>query len=250
MEVQLLSYTPDALRLIFAAGKQCYSPEYAADIYNNTGLPFDKASKLVSYLKESGHTSVLEHATFSFAIKGVSRALTHQLVRHRLASYSQQSQRYVDLSVDAEFSDYVTPPKIVNNSKCNIKYSELMTKLQLLYNDFISEGIDPEDARYILPNAATTKIVVTMNCVALLHFFGLRCCTLAQWEIRHLAHKMLRICKDILPAVFEDSGSRCVSLGYCPENKKRSCGKYSTKQEVLEGFAAWKALQIPQENTI
>ena len=104
MEVQLLSYTPDALRLIFAAGRQCYSPDYAADIYNSTGLSIEKVEKLVSYLKESGHTSVLEHATFSFAIKDVSRALTHQLVRHRIASYSQQSQRYVDLSTEVDFS--------------------------------------------------------------------------------------------------------------------------------------------------
>ena len=249
MEVQLLSYTPDALRLIFAAGRQCYSPDYAADIYNSTGLSIEKAEKLVSYLKESGHTSVLEHATFSFAIKDVSRALTHQLVRHRIASYSQQSQRYVDLSTEVDFSEYIIPPKIASNSNLNVKYKNLMSSVQSLYNELVLNNILPEDARYVLPNAATTKIVLTMNCVALLHFFGLRCCTLAQWEIRQLSNKMLAFCKDILPAVFVDAGSRCISLGYCPENKKRSCGIYPTKQEVLAGFAAWKKQNLQEDLT-
>lgn len=241
MQIELLTYTPDALRLIFAAGRQCYSPDYAADIYNSTGLDMGAAEKLVAYLKESGHTSVLEHATFTFAIEGVSRALTHQLVRHRLASYSQQSQRYVDLSVDGEFTDYVTPPKIAKNFYLETRYKKLMQAIQKEYNFMVKEGIEPEDARYALPNAATTKIVLTMNCVALLHFFGLRCCTLAQWEIRILARKMLAMCKEVLPAVFEDAGARCNSLGYCPESKTRSCSLYPTKQEVLEGYAAFLA---------
>ena len=173
MEVQLLSYTPDALRLIFAAGRQCYSPNSAAALYNSTGLSIEKVEKLVSYLKESGHTSVLEHATFSFAIKDVSRALTHQLVRQSIASQSQQSQRYVDLSTEVDFSEYIIPPKIASNYNLSTKYKDLMSSVQSLYNELVLNNILPEDARYVLPNAATTKIVLTMNCVALLHFFGL-----------------------------------------------------------------------------
>lgn len=246
MKIKLLSVTPAALELIYAAGRQCYLDGWVGDLWvedlDDVCLvnPKDKEListpemvKLVNYLKESGHTSVLEHVKFTFAIDDVSRALTHQLVRHRLASYSQQSQRYVKMSVEFSLNNFITPPKIKNNSEALAVYEGVLRHIQATYNRLIALNIDPEDARYVFPNAAKTRIIVTMNCVALSHFFGLRCCTLAQWEIRNLANKMLSVCKEELPCVFEDSGSRCVSLGYCPESKKRSCGKYPIKKEAL-----------------
>jgi thymidylate synthase (FAD) len=246
MELRLLSVTPNAKELIFAAGRQCYTDGWIGDAWEEDSFGVvvrdlkdghacseKEITRLVTYLKESGHTSVLEHAKFTFAIDGVSRALTHQLVRHRLASYSQQSQRYVNLAVEFNIDDFVVPPKISKNSEAYLLYTQLMRDIQSTYNILVDGGIEPEDARYVLPNAAKTRIVLTMNCVALLHFFGLRCCTLAQWEIRDLANKMLAVCKEQLPCVFNETGSRCISLGYCPENYKRSCGKYPTKAQVI-----------------
>lgn len=246
MKVKLLSVTPNAKELIFAAGRQCYTEGWVGDSWeiqdnnivikdlNDGHTCSDKEiERLVNYLKESGHTSVLEHAKFTFAIDDVSRALTHQLVRHRLASYSQQSQRYVDLNVQFSIDNFVVPPKILKNEKAYLEYVDLLSKTQDVYNVLINLDIPAEDARYVLPNAAKTRIVVTMNCVALLHFFGLRSCTLAQWEIRNLSNKLLAICKENLPCVFNNAGSRCENLGYCPESSKRSCGKYPTKDQVL-----------------
>ncbi len=232
MKVRLMSVTPDALNLIYAAGRQCYSEDCAADIYEQN-IDKNDAAKLVTYLRNSGHTSVLEHVKFTFAIDGVSRALTHQLIRHRLASYSQQSQRYVELTCTFDIDNFVVPPKIADNVNAFSEYRVLLRNIQDTYNELIHLGIDPEDARYVLPNAAVTKIVVTMNCVALLHFFGLRCCSLAQWEIRDLADEMLCLCRKELPAVFENAGARCHSLGYCPESKRRSCGIFPVKAEAL-----------------
>ncbi len=248
MKVKLLTTTPNANELIFAAGRQCYASGWAGDTWqevedgivqvldlNDSHIcTLKEMEGLVSYLKESGHTSVLEHVKFTFAIDGVSRALTHQLVRHRLASYSQQSQRYVEFKLEFSPNNFVIPPKIKKNDLAYAKYINILKNIQDIYNDLINLGIDPEDARYVFPNAAKTRIVVTMNCVALLHFFGLRCCALAQWEIRNLSDVLLSICKDKLPSVFTSAGSRCINLGYCPENKQRSCGKYPIKLDALK----------------
>ena len=247
MEVKLMSVTPNAKELIFAAGRQCYTRGWVGDSWqevendkvqildlNDNHVCTEKEiTTLVSYLKESGHTSVLEHVKFTFAIDGVSRALSHQLVRHRLASYSQQSQRYVNLEMRFDLDEFVIPPKIKKNEEACINYVSILSDIKGTYNKLIALGIEPEDARYVLPNASKTRIVMTMNCVALLHFFGLRSCALAQWEIRNLSNILLKICKDKLPVVFNTAGSRCESLGYCPESKKRSCGKYKTKKEVI-----------------
>lgn len=190
----------------------------------------------------SGHESVLEHAVFTFEVKGVSRALTHQLVRHRIASYSQQSQRYVNMD---EF-EYVTPDWIeqswfddsegVGNGnwgsgRLKDLYDSEMERLASLYSLMVESGVPEEDARYILPNACTTNIIVTMNARELRHFFSLRCCERAQWEIRELANRMLKICKEVSPIIFEDAGPRCEQLGYCPEAK--GCG-LMPKKEVDE----------------
>ena len=176
----------------------------------------------------SGHESILEHAVYTFEIKGVSRALTHQLVRHRVASYSQQSQRYVSM----DGADYIRPesidrcldPATPDGCPMNIEYENTIRRCFETYRKMIEVGIPEEDARYVLPNACCTNIIVTMNARELLHFFSLRCCERAQWEIRMMANRMLRICKEISPKIFANAGPNCVMTGRCPEGE-RSCGR-------------------------
>lgn len=177
----------------------------------------------------SGHESVLEHAVYTFEVKGVSRALTHQLVRHRIASYSQQSQRYVNM----DGFDYVIPHSIENHPHFHKDvWEEHMESISEMYRELLDGGIPEEDARYILPNACTTNIIVTMNARELRHFFTLRCCNRAQWEIRELAEKMLKICKEVSPTIFDDAGPSCVRDGFCRE--QRSCGRAPKLEKVLE----------------
>ena len=229
MKVKLIAYTPNPDRVCDMAASTCVSEEIP--VLNNVfGAEAPKLNALKGALK-SGHESVVEHATFTFAISGVSRALTHQLVRHRMASFSQQSQRYVNMD---EF-EYVTPDSIRNKVGIwwnesegmftTLKvYDQLMNYIQELYTEMVRAGIPEEDARYILPNACCTNIVVTMNARELRHFFRLRCCTRAQWEIRELANKMLELCKEVAPVLFDGAGASCVATGRCPEGKK-SCGR-------------------------
>ena len=168
---------------------------------------------------------------------------SHQHVRHRIASYSQQSQRYV--ANDGYFTpeNFVTPPLISENEEANMLYTDILHYIQEGYNKLKALGIKSEDARYVMPNAAITRFLVSKNCVSLSHFFGLRCCKLAQWEIRDLANQMLTLCKEALPVVFDNAGARCVKAGYCSESKARSCGRYPTKDDVLEGYKLWKESQ-------
>jgi len=233
MNVQLLDATPNALSVIYSAGKQCYSDKFAMEFAGETDER--KMADFVRRLVSSGHESPLEHVKFTFAIEGVSRVLTHQLVRHRIASYSQQSQRYVRMD---DF-DFVIPPSIEEDEEARKEFIRLIEEIKRGYKK-IRERLEKvkgreavEDARFILPQAVETKIVVTMNARELLHFFRERCCARAQWEIRELANRMLAICKQYLPAVFEKAGAKCEYLGYCPEGKHRSCGKYPPKEEVL-----------------
>jgi thymidylate synthase (FAD) len=199
----------------------------------------DQQKELVRQIVTPGHESPLEHAKFTFAIEGLSRVLTHQLVRHRIASYSQQSQRYVK---ESDF-DYVIPPSVEEDEDMKRMYIETMKKIQETYksllNRFEQKGrqgeIVNQDARFVLPQAAETKIVVTMNCRELLHFFKERCCSRAQWEIRALAEEMLKFCKQRLPSVFDRAEAKCVGLGYCPEGEKLTCKRYPLKQEALGG---------------
>jgi thymidylate synthase (FAD) len=178
---------------------------------------------------ESGHASPVEHVSFTFAAAGVSRALTHQLVRHRIASYSQQSQRYVDGS---DFN-YVLPPAIAGNAQALACFEKCLAEIKQAYRE-IKEQLETdgrgdkaaEDARFVLPQAVETRIVFTMNCRSLLNFFEHRCCTRAQWEIRALAGQCLGLCREALPAVFGLAGARCERLGYCPEGEKFTCGRY------------------------
>lgn len=234
MEVKLLEVTPNAKELIYAACSQCYY-----DGWVGTKYPMDGSEKakdaLIKAVVASGHHSVIEHVYFTFAIDGVSRALTHQLVRHRIASFSQQSQRYVSSSGGFDVDDYVIPPSIMKYKDTFVDFVETLEQIQSNYNQLRDSGVPAEDARFLLPNATKTRIVVTMNCSSLLHFFGVRCCTASQWEIRKLANAMLAICKKKLDAVFENGGSKCIGLGYCQESKKRTCGKYPLKETFLNG---------------
>lgn len=239
MKVELVAFTPSPEAVCDLGARVCVSydvPELDEDL------------KALGHALASGHESVLEHASFSFAIEGISRACSHQLVRHRMASYSQQSQRYVKM----DGFEYVMPERIKNDFtniqlgwvdrwdpdedemiespnyvRINEIYSDILDTIGDIYKQMIESGIPEEDARYILPNACKTNLVVTMNARELRHFFSLRCCERAQWEIRELAERMLELVREVAPTLFEDAGPRCKALGYCPEAK--GCGKMPKK---------------------
>lgn len=227
LNVRLISHTPEPELTVATAAHMCYAGVSIEDLKKKVDRAY--AKKLIEKLIESGHWSVLEHTSFTFGIEGVSRSLTHQLVRHRVASYSQQSQRYVD---EKEFN-YVVPAKIKDNKETYKKFMEIIKQSQKAYSDLLKESIPKEDARFVLPNAAETRIIVTMNARSLLNFFERRCCTRAQWEIRELANEMLKQVKEVAPTIFENAGAICERLGYCPEHK--SCGRYLLKKNALKG---------------
>ena len=217
MHVELLYHTPDPERAVATAARLCYAPIGAAELMES--LSEERIRKVLTTILSSGHLSTLEHASYTFAIEGVSRALTHQLVRHRLASFNQQSQRYVKF---AEGIETVKPESIAADERASALFDEMIEKIEKAYQVLLDAGIPAEDARYLLPNAAETKIVVTMNIRELLHFFSLRCCNRAQWEIRELAWKMLELARPTAPFIFADAGPGCVR-GACPEGKM-TCG--------------------------
>jgi len=232
VRVTILEHSQDPLSLIYAACRQCYASGFAGDMFSEDLVERVKKSEFIAKIVASGHESPLEHVKFTFAIEGVSRALTHQLVRHRVASYSQQSQRYVK---ETDF-DFVTPPSIARNPKALAKFEETMRYIQQSYTEIgeclKSDGLKGEsvnqDARFVLPQASETKIVVTMNCRELIHFFKHRCCARAQWEIRALAQQMAALCHDVLPEVFPAKSAKCDYLGYCPEGTF-CCGRYPVR---------------------
>lgn len=211
MKVVLVSHTPDPEKVVAAAAKQCYSPRFAADIVDT--LEPDAAGEFIQRVVSWGHASVIEHVSFTLAIEGVSRTFTHQLVRSRIASYSQQSQRYVGF---ADFR-YVTPPSVERSEEARAVFAETMETVRAAYKRLTDLGVDKEDARYVLPNAAETKIVVTMNARSLLHFFELRLCDRAQWEIRQVAWEMLSLVREVAPSIFRKAGPTCVTQGICYE---------------------------------
>lgn len=230
MQVQLIAHTPAPEQVVAAATRLCHSAVGAAALKEN--ISAQRAQELVEKVIALGHTSTLEHVSFTFAIEGVSRALTHQLVRHRIASYSQQSQRYV---AEHDF-EYITPPSIANNDTARQKFVTLMEHIRQCYNELTALGIPREDARYVLANATETKIIVTMNARALLNFFRLRCCTKAQWEIRALAETMLAQVRQVAPHLFAHAGPPCVTDGVCREGS-RSCGRVKAAAPAAGGGA-------------
>lgn len=217
MKVTLITHTPDPEKVIASAAKLCYSSSDIENLMN--GLTLEKVEAFIKKLTELGHQSPLEHCSFTFGIEGVSRTLSHQLVRHRLASYSQKSQRYVK---EGQF-EYIIPPTISENEMCANIFEDFMKNSQWTYNFLIKNGVPAEDARFVLPNACETKLIMTMNIRSLLHLFEERCCNRAQWEIRSMANMMLDICKEIAPNLFMNAGASCVR-GRCKEGSM-SCGK-------------------------
>ena len=213
MKVTLISHTPDPLKVLYLAARTCYSPEPPSQME----IPSEeKIKKIIKNVYDRGHESVLEHVSFTFALEGVSRAMTHQLVRHRLASYSQQSQRYVRMKKE------VVVPESIKKRGFFEEFSKEIERIFSLYERMIENGIPEEDARYILPNATTSNIVVTMNLRELIHVAGLRLCFRAQWEIRRAVALMKWEVKKVNPFLSSFLVPRCVRLGYCPE--KESCG--------------------------
>lgn len=217
MRVELLYHTPDPERAVATAARLCYASVGASELMES--MPAERMRSVLKTIMDSGHYSTLEHASYTFAIEGVSRALTHQLVRHRLASYNQQSQRYVKFKNGVEV---VKPHTVCENPQAEAIFDEAVSAATEAYQKLLAAGIPAEDARYLLPNAAESKIVVTMNIRELLHFFEHRCCNRAQWEIRELAHAMLELVRPTAPYIFADAGAPCVH-GTCPEGKM-TCG--------------------------
>lgn len=230
LKVTLIAHTPDPEKTCALAARTCYS---ALDCGGLRELVEEKdQTAFLKRIVASGHLSVLEHASFTFFVEGVSRALLAQVTRHRIASFSVQSQRYVSL---AEGFGYIIPPRIRALGEDAVREFEgQMAQMQRWYGEWqeklggSGEGSN-EDARFVLPNACETHITVTMNARELLHFFSLRCCNRAQWEIREMAVEMLRLCKQVSPAIFENAGPGCVS-GPCPEGAK-TCGKAAEMRE-------------------
>lgn len=236
LRVELISHTPNPVALIYAAFRQCYHAGFVADMWPRLlSGDIDTAiqAAFVAEILESGHTSPVEHVSLTFAVSGVSRALSHQLVRHRIASYSQQSQRYVD----GKNFNYITPPSIARNPAALARFTACMAEISVAYSELselLSDGApaaDPkakekirQDARFVLPQAAETRLIMTMNCRSLLNFFEERCCLRAQWEIRALANAMLGLAKAAVPVIFEQAGPKCARLGYCPEGERFTCG--------------------------
>ena len=218
MKVTLLAHTPDPERVCAAAALTSYWYKGASE---TIGVLSEKEIEdILTNVMGYGHVSVIEHAAFTFSIEGISRACSHQLVRHRLASYTQQSQRYVKV----EDLSPVVPETIRTNPEAAERYQSCMDVLSKAYGELVALGIPNEDARFVLPNAATTNIVMTVNARELRHFFKFRCGERAQWEIRDVAREMLRLAKEIAPKIFKNAGPSCVCERTCPEGDL-SCGR-------------------------
>lgn len=248
--VTLLAHTPEPEKTIAAAAKLCYSPATIETIMD--GLTEEKTASFVDMLAEIGHESPIEHASFTFGIEGVSRSLLAQITRHRIASYSVQSQRYV---TEKNF-EYVVPPEIESIPEAKAEFLEAMEECQRHYENLtvllkekhkktlLEEGKTEkeadkaaqkkaiEDARFVLPNACDTKMVCTFNARSLFNFFSHRCCSRAQWEIRDVATQMLCLVREVAPHLFAHAGPPCLN-GPCPEGKM-SCGK---PEEVRDKFS-------------
>lgn len=252
LKVTLITHTPDPEKTIATAAKLCYSPCDIDTISDD--LTSEKIESFVTMLASIGHESVMEHVSFTFGIEGISRACSHQLVRHRIASYSQKSQRYVN----EDGFEFITPPEIAADAEAKAEFDRSMAALTESYSKiasiltekhtktFMEQGMEEkearskavkkanEDARFVLPNACETKIVVTMNVRSLFNFFRHRCCSRAQWEIKAVADEMLKLCREVAPNVFKNAGPSCLA-GKCPEGKM-TCGKINEMKEFYRNL--------------
>jgi len=234
LHVELLAYTPNAQEIVALAAKLCYSSAGIDSL--KQGIQSNDQDKFITKLTEMGHLSPVEHVLFTFGVEGVSRSLLAQITRHRIASFSVKSQRYVsERSKGKDIFNYVIPANIERLGHEYIeRFSSQMATMQKWYDEWLvilgnGKESSKEDARFVLPNACETKFIVSMNARELMHFFNLRCCNRAQWEIRNLAKQMLVKVLEVAPALFSNAGPSCVS-GSCPENSF-SCGRMSEVSE-------------------
>lgn len=239
LNVKLLTHTPDAEKLTAMSAKLCYSPASIDDL--SVSMDRQEAADFIEKIVNIGHLSTIEHASFTFGIEGVSRTLLAQITRHRVASFSVQSQRYVSYS---KGFNYIVPPSIRELGDDAVsKYEQQMATMQQWYDEWrIALGEKGEksnqDARFVLPGACETKMILTMNARELTHFFALRCCNRAQWEIRELAWRMFKLVCETAPALFTSAGPACVR-GKCSEGKKtcgQSAGIKQKQQDILKGI--------------
>ncbi|NLC77611.1 MAG: FAD-dependent thymidylate synthase [Clostridia bacterium] len=233
MEVKLINWTPEPERTVALAARLCYSSVGVEDL--NANFTKEDEARFLDKLISLGHLSPLEHVSFTFAAEGVSRALTHQLVRHRIASYSQQSQRYVR---EDDF-EFIVPPSIQRKPETLALFHRTMAQINEAYKT-LAELVPKEDARYVLPQACETKIVFTFNARSLLNFFQHRLCTRAQWEIRQLAGLMLQEVRRQAPVLFAKAGATCETEGVCYEGEL-SCGRVSVVKKRSSGEDEVKA---------
>ena len=225
--VNLIAKPENLLKTIYTACRTCYSADSPYEIYKSTDDE-EKMLKLISRVISSGHYSTIEHIQVSFAISNVSRACTHQLVRHRHMSFSQKSQRYV--KEKGQF-DYIIPPTIERNPELKAKFEVFMGEISNKYQEFVEAGIPAEDARFVLPNATASSMVASLNLREMIHLANLRLCTRAQYEIRTMVKAM---CDELVksePWLKDYLVPKCVRLGYCDEDK--SCGRVAKKEELL-----------------
>ncbi|OQA08264.1 MAG: Thymidylate synthase ThyX [Firmicutes bacterium ADurb.Bin373] len=241
LRVELLRYTPNPQEAVAMGARLCYSDAGIEDL--KQGVEAKNQDAFLDRLMELGHLTPIEHASFSFGIEGVSRSLLAQITRHRIASFSVKSQRYVSEASAAKEDGvfgYIIPPRIEALGAEAVKqFAGQMAQIQEWYDGWVeklgnSGESTSEDARFVLPNAAETKMMVTMNARELLHFFNLRCCNRAQWEIRALALEMLRLVRAVAPAIFRGAGPGCLK-GPCPEGRM-SCGKVNEVRETFKNL--------------
>ena len=243
IKVALLQYTPAPAETIALAARLCYSD---SDIESLSDKSKGTADEFVQKLFDLGHLSPIEHASFTFGVEGVSRALLAQITRHRIASFSVQSQRYVK----QKEMNYIIPDtvKSLGDDAVN-EFKEQMSQIHAWYLGWLEKGLPAEDARFVLPNAAETRMVITMNAREIMHFFNLRCCDRAQWEIRTLAWTMLGIARREAMSLFEKSGGpACVCSGKCSEGKM-SCKKMAQMKKLSDDLSAF-CLTRPSDDEI
>lgn len=229
MKITLLNYTTQPIKTIYTAARTCYSSDNPTDIWERE-VEEEEMYSLLDKTIESGHHSIFEHISLTFAIRGISRTCSHQLVRHRIASYSQQSQRYVKYNE----ASYVKPERIRKRDNIDERYIDQIDKLFSIYNEFVDEGVPEEDARFILPNATKTNIVMTMNFRELYTVCSIRLCSRAQWEIRELFWEIKSSiqAEDELTGLADYLQPKCEHIGYCPEAS--SCGRMPDKEDVIK----------------
>lgn len=223
----LISHTPEPELTVATAARVSYGSANIAALRQK--LTPAEIERLLGMLLSSGHLSPFEHVSFTFAIEGISRVTSHQLVRHRLASYTQQSQRYVSLKKKLE---YVTPKTIAGSDKADA-YRQAMEAAHRLYCEMVDAGIPAEDARYILPQSVQTQLAMTMNARELMHASSLRLCMRAQWEIVQLFHHLKDEVLKVAPLIGAELKPKCYHLGYCDEAE--SCGLFPTRPPAHKG---------------